>query len=335
VSYRENALGESMANRHLSRSIVLQSLFEWDVRGASADRWALARIVARNADEFARGTHDLPFMQGLAEAVVARVSDVDTIIEKAAPEWPINRIAPIDRSVLRLGLYELLFADREHVPAKVAINEAIELAKSYGGEKSGKFVNGVLGAVYKEIGEPGKNEKRKVKKVKEIAYEDMPVQKLGGAVVYCHNEKEGIHMAFVHDIFGHWTLSKGKAEEGEDFEEATVREIKEEMGITITIEEKLGENEYVANDPEIGKKRKHVTYFLARAECDKLILGPSGGLNDARWFPLADIARLNFYEDITPLITKAVQMLTARKTDGASASANTTTLLTPLPTTSN
>ena len=83
---------------------------------------------------------------------------LDKIIEKSAPEWPLDQITIVDRNVLRIGLYELLFADRKEVPPKVAINEAIELAKSFGGESSSKFINGVLGTVYREIGEPGKDE---------------------------------------------------------------------------------------------------------------------------------------------------------------------------------
>jgi transcription antitermination factor NusB len=119
---------------------------------------------------------------GALKGVLARAKDLDLVIEKAAPEWPLERIAPVDRNVLRLGLYELLFADREKVPAKVAINEAIELAKSFGGENSGRFVNGVLGAVYKELGEPGKDEVSKKKK--DVPYDQMPQERLGGAVVY-------------------------------------------------------------------------------------------------------------------------------------------------------
>ncbi|TFG35144.1 MAG: transcription antitermination factor NusB, partial [Parcubacteria group bacterium] len=83
----------------------------------------------------------------------------DKIIEKVAPEWPINQITIIDRNVLRIGLYELLFGNKKEVPSKVAINESIELAKSFGGESSGKFINGVLGTVYKEIEEREKNKK--------------------------------------------------------------------------------------------------------------------------------------------------------------------------------
>ncbi|MES2202754.1 MAG: transcription antitermination factor NusB [Patescibacteria group bacterium] len=305
-----------MANRHLSRSVVLQTLFEWDFRNYTA---ALAEeVLARNAlDTSPQGgasagkTGDLPFMSELLKGVLSRRTDLDLVIEKAAPEWPIARIAPVDRNVLRLGLYELLFADREKVPAKVAINEAIELAKNYGGEHSGRFVNGVLGAVYKELGEPGKDEVSKKKK--DVPYEDMPQQLLGGAVVYARSGGE-IYLAFVHDIFGHWTLSKGKigdSEEtkGESVEDGTIREIKEELGLTVELVEKLGENEYVANDPKTGKKRKKVTYFLAESKFEPLTLEQKGGLDDARWFKITDALELNFYEDTLPLITKAVQKL--------------------------
>ena len=103
-------------------------------------------------------------MEKLLDGILGKQPELDLVIEKAAPEWPIDRISPVDRNILRLGLFELLFADRKEVPAKVAINEAIELAKQFGGDNSSRFVNGVLGAVYKEIGEPGKEEVGKKKK---------------------------------------------------------------------------------------------------------------------------------------------------------------------------
>lgn len=302
-----------MANRHLSRSVVLQTLFEWDVRNLSAD---FARdCLKRNAAEFAPGAADLPFMEELLMGAISRRNDLDLVIEKAAPEWPIARIAPVDRNVLRLGLFELLFSDREKVPAKVAINEAIELAKSFGGENSGRFVNGVLGAVYKELGEPGKDEVGKKKK--DVPYEQMPVQHLGGAVVYARVGGE-LYLALVHDIFGHWTLSKGKIGDSpeiakETVEEGTVREIKEELGLDIVIKEKLGENEYVASDPNTGKKRKHVTYFLAESPFSEVKLEQKGGLDDARWFRIQDAIELNFYEDMLPIIQKAVEKLSQTK----------------------
>lgn len=303
-----------MANRHLSRSIVLQSLFEWDFSGEGV-KHDLKEILNRNAAEFAPGMSDIEFMRNLFESIIAKKPDLDLIIEKAAPDWPIDKISVVDRNILRVGLYELLFANRDEVPAKVAINEAIELAKSYGGENSGKFVNGVLGSVYKEIGEPGKDATPKKKKVKipDIPYEKMPIQKLGGAVVFARHEGE-IYLALVHDVFGHWTLSKGKIPPELDVKEGTVFKIKEEMGLDITIGEVLGNNEYIAADPELGKLRKQVNYFLAESKFDPIKLGTTGGLDDARWFRLADILELNFYNDMLPIITKAINLLSAEKT---------------------
>lgn len=303
-----------MANRHLSRSVVLQTLFEWDSRSLSSE--ATKEALARNAAEFAPSVADLPFMEELLMGAVSRKDDLDLVMAKAAPEWPVERIAPVDRNVLRLGLFELLFADRGKVPAKVAINEAIELAKSFGGEHSGRFVNGVLGAVYKELGEPGKDEVSKKKK--DVPFEQMPIQRLGGAVVFAKQGKD-VYLALVHDIFGHWTLSKGKIGDApeianETTEEGTIREIKEELGLDITIIEKIGENEYVASDPKEGKKRKQVTYFLAEAPFTEVKLEQKGGLDDARWFRLKDALELNFYEDMLPIVEKAVQKLTGAQT---------------------
>lgn len=137
-----------MASRHLSRSIAMQSLYEWDFSDKSKD---LQKIVERNIQEFGPGLEDKSFTWQLVTGIVQRIKEIDKIIEKAAPQWPIDQISIIDRNVLRMGLYELLYEDKTAVPPKVAINEAIELAKGFGGENSGKFINGVLGTVYKEI----------------------------------------------------------------------------------------------------------------------------------------------------------------------------------------
>jgi len=284
----------------------MQTLFERDF--SSRKKSELDEILQKNAEEFAPGMVDQVFMGNLLDGVLKKQKKIDDIITKAAPDWPIEKIALIDRNILRIGLYELLFSDRNEVPPKVAINEAIELAKSYGGETSGKFVNGVLGSVYREIGEPGKDQISR-KKAKDIPFEEMEIEHLGGAVVYAIKDDE-IYLALVHDIFGHWTLSKGRLEEDDkDLEAATRREIKEELGIDIDIEAKLGDNEYVSSHPEKGKYRKHVTYFLGRADYQKLTLGTSGGLDDARWFKMEEIVDLNIYNDILPIVTKAVNIL--------------------------
>jgi len=145
-----------MANRHLSRSIAMQSLYEWDFK--SRNSVLLKRIVKRNIEEFGPGLKDADFIWQLVDGVIENIAKLDKIIAKSAPEWPVDQITIVDRNVLRVGLFELLFGNRDEVPPKVAINEAIELAKTFGGESSGRFINGVLGTVYREIGEPGKDE---------------------------------------------------------------------------------------------------------------------------------------------------------------------------------
>lgn len=252
----------------------------------------------------------MSFMEKLLGGVLEKRAIIDDIIEKAAPDWPLSKISIVDRNILRLGLFELLFADRKEVPAKVAIDEAIELGKTFGGENSSKFINGVLGSVYKEIGEPGKEEvSKKKKKPPEVPYEEMPVQRLGGAVVYAR-EGEEVYLALVHDVFGRWTLSKGKLEADEEPNSGTKRKIKEEIGLDIEIVGELGMNEYVASHPEEGKRRKQVHYFLAEASFEELKLEKdSGGLDDAKWFKMKDIIDLNFYDDVLPIVTKAVNII--------------------------
>lgn len=101
--------------------------------------------------DFAPGFNEPEFVWKLTKGIIEHIQEIDEIITKAAPEWPLAQIATIDRNALRIGLYELLYADLNEVPPKVAINEAIEIAKNYGGPNSGKFINGVLGTVYKQV----------------------------------------------------------------------------------------------------------------------------------------------------------------------------------------
>ncbi|OGZ58625.1 MAG: transcription antitermination factor NusB [Candidatus Spechtbacteria bacterium RIFCSPHIGHO2_02_FULL_43_15b] len=144
----------------------MQSLYEWDFWGMpsesgkknGAKKILLEEIMESNIKEFGPGLEDTSFIKDLVKGVTEHLDKVNEIIEKCAPEWPLEQITIVDRNVLRIGIYELLWGNREEVPPKVAINEAIELAKNFGGESSGRFVNGVLGTIYREIGEPGKDE---------------------------------------------------------------------------------------------------------------------------------------------------------------------------------
>ena len=137
-----------MSNRHLARSIAMQSLYQWDFKDKPTA--ALPAIVGQNTSEFGAGLDEgADFAKELVDGVIAHLPKIDEKIAHYAPNWPIEQMTIVDRNILRIGVYEMYFSDA--VPDKVAINEAIEIAKSYGGPSSGKFVNGVLGAMYADI----------------------------------------------------------------------------------------------------------------------------------------------------------------------------------------
>ena len=149
-----------MSSRHLLRSVAMQSLYEWDFESSLVkddhckekfNKNELDRIVKNNIKEYSAGIENNDFVVELINGVFQNMQKIDALLKKFAPEWPIEQIMIIDRNILRLGIYELMFSKRKDVPAKVAINESIELAKTFGGRSSGKFVNGGLGSLYKEM----------------------------------------------------------------------------------------------------------------------------------------------------------------------------------------
>jgi N utilization substance protein B len=143
------------SNRHLGRIIALQTLYEEEFRREANDTaFNLEEVLARNIERYADMVDDIAFINELVHGVLEHVSELDAILQPIAPEWPIDQIARMDRIVLRMGLYELLH--ETDVPPKVVINEAVELAKAFGGENSSKFINGVLGTVLRQRTEKAK-----------------------------------------------------------------------------------------------------------------------------------------------------------------------------------
>jgi N utilization substance protein B len=147
-----------MATRHLIRAVVLQSLYEWDFYNQKKD---ITQILERNLEEFAPGIDEPEFAWRILQGVAEHLKEIDTIIGENATNWPLDKIAIIDRNILRIGVYELLFADKNEVPPKVAINESVELAKNYGGANASRFINGILGTLYEA--------RRKAEKISEAA----------------------------------------------------------------------------------------------------------------------------------------------------------------------
>ncbi len=143
-----------MSNRHIARTIAMQTLFEWDFNGKLSKEDALKKLKY-NIDEFSFNFEDDDgFVLKTVEGVVDNIEEIDGLISKYATDWPIEQITIVDRNILRIGVFELKYND--DIPSKVAINEAIEIGKKFGGESSGKFINGVLGAIYKQLEEDGK-----------------------------------------------------------------------------------------------------------------------------------------------------------------------------------
>ena len=135
-----------MSNRHLARTIAMQTLFLWDFKGKEID---IEKSLKENFNNFAPDFDDNGFASKLLKGVIGKLNEIDKYIIKYATDWPLEQITIVDRNILRIGVFELIF-DKD-IPEKVAINEAIEIAKNFGGEASGRFVNGVLGAIYNDL----------------------------------------------------------------------------------------------------------------------------------------------------------------------------------------
>lgn len=154
------------SNRHLGRIVALQTLYEQDFRRECGDKdFVLDEVLSRNIDRYSETIDDKDFIEKLVHGVNDRMSELDAVIQPVAPEWPIDQIARMDRVVLRIGVYELNYD--ASVPPKVVINEAVELAKAFGGENSSKFINGVLGTVLRnKDAKPAKKRAKPAKKAK-------------------------------------------------------------------------------------------------------------------------------------------------------------------------
>jgi len=308
-------------NRSSSRGIALQILFELDMQeNLHISEDDLILIIERHLLDFLNIKEEKiteSFVFYLLKSVQEKMVTLDELIMRAAPEWSLEKINIVDRNILRLGLLELVFGEADQVPPKVAINEAIELAKNYGGETSYKFVNGVLGAVYKEMGEPGKDQGSKEIKKNNINGQrqtstKVENQELAGCLVYSRYNNQ-TYLAFIKDIFKYWTLPKGKLMIGEDVRVGAIRKVKEEIGINVVVKDNLKENSYISNNDEniSGRKiKKHVIYLLAEGKHEALKPEvEKSGILEAKWFALDEIENLKMYNDIKPILKLGLEKI--------------------------
>jgi N utilization substance protein B len=148
------------SNRHLSRIIALQALYEYEMRGLVKDPTLdLDKVIVKSIKPYEVAVKEVTFLRQLVEGVVEHTAELDEVLQPLAPEWPLMSISPIDRNILRLATYELLYRG-DDVPSSVAINEAVELAKMFGSESSSRFVNGVLGTLYRTRLQPDQTKEK-------------------------------------------------------------------------------------------------------------------------------------------------------------------------------
>ena len=286
------------SKRNITRETILQTLFEDEFHHKEPNLDNLIKIFDRINKELKDLEADKVYAQKILKGIASKRDELDKIIESVATNWPIDRILIVDRNILRIGLFEILFSSDLSTPPKVAINEAIEVAKKFGGTQSYKFINGVLGKVYEQMIEG-----------KEAEEEHTPVKKIKfsvGALVYTKKD-DMFCFAFVKDVFGKWTLPK-KTIEKKDDPSAAVREcVQEELGLSdISLVSELNNISFVSHPPE-GPIRKDVKYFLLYSEEDNLVLGDIDGLVEAKWIESDKIDDLKKYKDLNSVVKLAIE----------------------------
>jgi transcription antitermination protein NusB len=298
-----------MANRHLARTLTLQTLFEWDFyNGKKNVDEILKGIIAEFAPEF----DDEGFSKNLINAILKNQLQIDDLIVNFAPEWPLDQITTIDRNVLRIGIYELKFSD--DIPPKVAINEAIELAKTFGGPSSGKFINGVLGSIYKEMVTRGEKQSPQSQGIKEVS---------AGGLVYRIADNAPL-FALILDAYNKWTFPKGGIEATESLEKAAAREISEEIGIhELKLVATLGDAELKVHKTGEPAFRKLVHYFLFRTDKEQLKVPNVAELKDAKWFTKEEAEKALTYSQNKEMFAKALDYINEYEQTGSIGTKNT------------
>lgn len=301
-----------MSNRHLARTIAIQSLYQWDFNHKKED---IGAIVRQNLAAFAPSFEDGGFTEALVRGVMKYQKEIDACIVKYAPEWPLDQVMPIDRNILRIGIYEL---EHSEIPPKVAINESIELAKTFGGESSSKFVNGVLGSIYQDMEKYGRRVSRAGSPLTptlaagiEVGVPSGALQETSaGGVVYRRNEKGEYEFALIQDAIYRWTFPKGKVEAGETLEVAACEEVGEEIGVReVRVVCPLGKIHITVNAPGKAPVPKVVHYFLMEALDPRLTITPDNEVKGGEWVPVNRVLLMLGYENAKEIFRHALKQM--------------------------
>ncbi|MFA7308553.1 MAG: transcription antitermination factor NusB [Patescibacteria group bacterium] len=276
--------------RHQSRILVLQSLYESYIDPEKDTKTILARNIETSGYKV-----DEVFCAKIIDGVATNRPAIDELISKTAPEWPINQIAAIDLAILRMSIFELMF-DHE-VPPKAVINEAVELGKSFGGDNSGKFINGVLGTIFRASDKFANDE----------------VVTAAGGIVYRETTDGKVFFLAIRNMYHKWTFPKGKVEEGETWQEAALREIKEETGIeTGEIIGEIGEIQFI-DKSEKEPINKNIHFYLVKTEQEEVAFDEASHVTEIKWMREDEVRESMDYPNLVDLFNKALSMLEATK----------------------
>lgn len=284
-----------MSNRHLARTLALQTLFQWDFNDQKEN---IAEVLDYNFKEFAIDFDDDGFSTKLVNGVIKNIKDINALITKFAPEWPLDQITTSDRNCLRIGIYELKYD--KTIPPKVAINEAIELAKTYGGDSSGKFINGVLGSIFKEMEKSGE---------KTDMEEEIKRETSAGGVVY-YQDGNDYKIALILSAHDKWALPKGHKKDGEEDSETVLREVSEETGLKdLSIKDYLCETEVKIKQPKTITVLKTIKFYLVKSASDKIVVPNIAELKDVQWFTPKEAYIKTDYDNVREALDKAYKIL--------------------------
>ncbi len=290
-----------MLTRHAARELSLQTLFNLDSRYllSKVDENTRKEVYQNILSSLYTDSDSDEFSKNIISGIFENLKAIDDIITKATPDWGIEKTAIIDRNILRIAIYEMLFSDID-VPPRVVINEAIELAKTFGHKKSFKFISGVLGAIYEATGLKEKDIKNSDKNKKVVLKEKV------GAMPYYIKDGEPMFL-MVHNIFNKWTLPKGTKEEGKTLEDI----LKEKINAEGKTGEKIGENKYRASSNKKEVTQKSISYFVFEvSNPDNLKVNENiKGLNNLKWFNLLDFKMVEKYDDMSDIIEKGISTI--------------------------
>ena len=300
-----------MSRRHQSRELILKTLYNLDVlddlKPYTDINYVIDTMNKIRVIDSVDSKDDLDYSKKILSAIIDRINTINDILTKAAPEWPLDKINIIDRNILRIGIYEIIFANDEGTPPKVAINEAIELAKEYSGQKSFSFVNGVMGTIYKEIFNNKELEQNQQKEnKKEISFIECVPYSL---------DKNMLYLGFILDKNKKWCFPKSEEDKNKNIEENILNILNNKFDVIERINEytKLTNKSITLSKREGEKIKENTTFYLIKMDYKIINSQNTDKSISAKWIKSNEIEKLNKQNDIEDIINKTLEKLSWNK----------------------